>query len=337
MIAEPDIPNSKKPVIPDSDRESSDIACELIPAFAGMTNVGNECIDAVGNVLALYNANSSGRGNELYYFTQDAFGNELTTSPFSGTAWSTARTIGITEHQTGKWIDPFTGLYFFHARWYDSGVGRFVGRANLGSYIEHPYSISDNSPICISDPTGNCPGCPPMDKATIQTCPNNCNFQKNHQIDWLDCLIKNFLKLSYEGHSTDKVKIQFCARPLTTSDAYQKNQPTSLDCWACHGYIKICDIDVGIFDDSTIKFGEERFQKPVCYSCFVKLSDFIRILNSIMHKWINPPYYGPGGGISAASPWTNCQEWAEQTVEDLGIDFCNYPWSDTFNGPGIGR
>ncbi len=131
MIAEPDIPKSNKPVIPDSDRESSDIACEWIPAFAGMTNVNNGSIDAVGNVLAIYNANSTGRGNELYTFTQDAFGNELTTSPFSGTAWSTARTAGITEHQTGKWIDPFTGLYFFHARWYDCGVGRFVGRDPL--------------------------------------------------------------------------------------------------------------------------------------------------------------------------------------------------------------
>ena len=88
--------------------------------------------DAVGNVVAVYNANSTGRGNELYYFTQDAFGNELTTSPFSGTVWSTACTAGITEHQTGKWIDPFTGLYFFHARWYDSTVGRFVGREQNG-------------------------------------------------------------------------------------------------------------------------------------------------------------------------------------------------------------
>ena len=150
-MAEPDIPNSKKPVIPDSDRESSDIACEWIPAFAGMTNVGNECIVAVGNVLAIYNANSTGRGNELYYFTQDAFGNELTTSPFSGSSWSTARTVGITEHQTGKWIDPFTGLYYFHARWYDSGVGRFVGRdpAKVQTMIGGtPYEY------CLSRPTG---------------------------------------------------------------------------------------------------------------------------------------------------------------------------------------
>ncbi|MCK6496537.1 hypothetical protein L6Q85_09800 [bacterium] len=152
MMAEPDIANSKKPVIPGSDRESSNFACEWIPAFAGMTNFSNEPCDPVGNVLAIYNANSTGRGNELYYFTQDAFGIELTTSPFSGTVWSTARTAGITEHQAGKWIDPFTGLYFFHARWYDSGVGRFVGKdpiPQIGLELNHASKhFSSCSMLC---------------------------------------------------------------------------------------------------------------------------------------------------------------------------------------------
>ncbi|MBE7487017.1 hypothetical protein HS121_02000 [bacterium] len=92
-----------------------------------MTNFSNEPCDPVGNVLAIYNANSTGRGNELYYFTQDAFGIELTTSPSPEPFGPPARTAGITVSQAGKWIDPFTGLYFFHARWYDPLVGRFVG------------------------------------------------------------------------------------------------------------------------------------------------------------------------------------------------------------------
>ncbi|NUN96979.1 MAG: hypothetical protein HUU16_12465, partial [Candidatus Omnitrophica bacterium] len=76
--------------------------------------------DPVGNVWVIL----SDMGEEVYWFSQDAFGNEISVSPFAGTSWSTARTAGITEHQTGKWIDPFTGLYLFHHRWYESGVGR---------------------------------------------------------------------------------------------------------------------------------------------------------------------------------------------------------------------
>jgi len=115
------------------------------------TNDYTYTYDAVGNVLAIYNANSSGRGNELYYFTQDAFGNELTTSPFSGTVWTTARNAGITEHQTGKWIDPFTGLYYFHARWYDSGVGRWISKESS----IYPYIFNYDSPTNRVDRDGN--------------------------------------------------------------------------------------------------------------------------------------------------------------------------------------
>ncbi|MCG3196050.1 MAG: hypothetical protein GHCLOJNM_00521 [bacterium] len=131
------------------------------------TNDYTYTYDAVGNVLAVYNANSTNRGNELYYFSQDAFGNELSNDGnlptwqrinlLGGSQWGTARTAGITEHQTGKWIDTFTGLYFFHARWLDAGVGRFVGRDPVRYRCSHhvsPYTISANCPARFTDPTG---------------------------------------------------------------------------------------------------------------------------------------------------------------------------------------
>ncbi|MCA9414073.1 MAG: hypothetical protein KC944_22860, partial [Candidatus Omnitrophica bacterium] len=71
--------------------------------------------DPVGNVLTVFD-NS---GNEEFYFAQDAFGNELPiNSAFGASDWATAagEDYRIVEHQTGKWMDEFTGLYYFHAR-----------------------------------------------------------------------------------------------------------------------------------------------------------------------------------------------------------------------------
>ncbi len=67
--------------------------------------------DALGNVQVVYKASGS-TGQEAYFFTQDAFGNELSgdanipasnrTNLLGGATWASARTAGITEHQTGK-------------------------------------------------------------------------------------------------------------------------------------------------------------------------------------------------------------------------------------------
>lgn len=105
--------------------------------------------DAVGNLTWVQN-NS---GILQYTFAQDAFGNELNNGSYTGTSWATARnSYGITEHQTGKWIDPFTGLYYFSARWYDPFVGRFVGR-DPGE-INQTYKFVRNCPTRVVDPTG---------------------------------------------------------------------------------------------------------------------------------------------------------------------------------------
>ena len=86
--------------------------------------------DAVGNVvLAAYDDNDE--GEEAYYFVQEAFGNEVSVGVFAGSSWSTARAAGITEHQTGKWIDPFTGLYYFDGLWIDSTMARIISRFGL--------------------------------------------------------------------------------------------------------------------------------------------------------------------------------------------------------------
>ena len=67
--------------------------------------------DRVGNLVFVYTGGDD--GEEAFYFTQDAFGNELDLGNFAGDDWTTtASAYGVTEHQTGKWVDSFTGLYY---------------------------------------------------------------------------------------------------------------------------------------------------------------------------------------------------------------------------------
>jgi len=125
---------------------------------------GNRCVsngytvytygyDAVGNVVLVY----TGGGDEAFFFAQDAFGNELDIAAFSGYDWDSARDDGVGEHQTGKWIDPFTGQYYFWARWYDSVVGRFTGRDVISKIGGADYSQPGNNPLLWPDPDGR--GC----------------------------------------------------------------------------------------------------------------------------------------------------------------------------------
>ncbi len=129
--------------------------------------------DALGNVQVVYKASGT-VGQEAYFFAQDAFGNELSgdanipasnrTNLLGGATWASARTAGITEHQTGKIQSAFSGLQHFGARWYDPVVGRFVGKdgATLGNPTNHisqngswsPYDYSHANPVSFIDIDG---------------------------------------------------------------------------------------------------------------------------------------------------------------------------------------
>jgi len=122
--------------------------------------------DALGNVQVVYKASGT-VGQEAYFFTQDAFGNELSgdanipasnrTNLLGGAMWASARTAGITEHQTGKIQSAFSGLYYFHARWYDPVVGRFLGKCEYDSGIESKYLYCEANPVNSWDVDGTMP------------------------------------------------------------------------------------------------------------------------------------------------------------------------------------
>ena len=125
--------------------------------------------DAVGNVIVV-NEEYCGGTSFTYAFMQDAFGNPLNIGAFTGDDWIDAGEDDcVYEHQTGKEYDTFTGLYFFHHRWYDAEVGRFVSRDVKSSCDltsdRSRYAFSGNSPCNIVDPTGN--ACHPADGSGI--------------------------------------------------------------------------------------------------------------------------------------------------------------------------
>jgi RHS repeat-associated protein len=67
---------------------------------------------------------------------------------------------GPKEHLTGKMFDTVTGMYYFHARWYDPQVGRFVGRDPLSDIRmigRSDYGFCLNNPYLYSDPSGRKP------------------------------------------------------------------------------------------------------------------------------------------------------------------------------------
>ena len=72
----------------------------------------NNHYDPIGNVLFI--SDTSGNVNTSY--VQEEFGNVIATSGAASNNY----------HLTTKEQDPDTVLYYFSARWYDPGVGRFV-------------------------------------------------------------------------------------------------------------------------------------------------------------------------------------------------------------------
>ena len=109
--------------------------------------------DAVGNVILITEEYCGGTAYK-YCFHQDAFGNEISEGWFEGASWSEAESAGIREHQTGKEYDSFTGLYYYHFRWYDPVVGRFTSRTPLLPWQESAYAYCENDPVDLVDLNG---------------------------------------------------------------------------------------------------------------------------------------------------------------------------------------
>jgi RHS repeat-associated protein len=98
--------------------------------------------DEAGNVILITDKD----GNLVKQFEQDCWGNDLVNN-FSNTP-------NIHQHQTNKYLDEVTGLYFFGARWYDPKIGRYISESPISPIDEEEYAYCGNDPINYYDNNG---------------------------------------------------------------------------------------------------------------------------------------------------------------------------------------
>jgi RHS repeat-associated protein len=77
------------------------------------------------------------------------------TNPFGDSVSGEGTGSGESERlkYTGKDFDEDAGLYYFNARWYDPGTGRFITEDPI-RYGANWYGYANNNPLMYVDPTG---------------------------------------------------------------------------------------------------------------------------------------------------------------------------------------
>ncbi|MBI4898482.1 MAG: DUF11 domain-containing protein [Actinobacteria bacterium] len=104
------------------------------------------------------------RGGAVSYYQQDALGTVTSLSDAAGGvtqryaygAFGQPQTAGDSTGNpftyTGRELDGFSGDYFYRARWYGAGGGRFTSDDRIRDVNRTSYSVSN--PISLHDPTG---------------------------------------------------------------------------------------------------------------------------------------------------------------------------------------
>jgi RHS repeat-associated protein len=125
--------------------------------------------DGLNSVVAVTDAD----GERIASYNYEAF----------GTIKDATGALGNPITYTGRWIEPETGDYFYRARYYDAGIGRFLKRdpIGFGSKDYNFYRYVGNNSQNYTDPFGN--KWYTVKKCTIAIFYGHSNMQKLRDIE----------------------------------------------------------------------------------------------------------------------------------------------------------
>jgi RHS repeat-associated protein len=108
-------------------------------------------------------ATTNSSGNVVEAYDYDAYGNTLMYSgPGTDGLWFTNDDVATAQPAceflfTGRQYDAETEIYFYRARYYQPGLGRFLGRDPLYGFGRNLYQYVLSSPLKFMDPFGLAP------------------------------------------------------------------------------------------------------------------------------------------------------------------------------------
>lgn len=96
--------------------------------------------DQIGSVRAM----ADSRGSVVNSYQYDSYGNLS----------SSSGTVSNPFKFAGQYLDGESGLYYLRARYYDPSTEQFVSRDPLVAQTRQPYGYSGETPLNLSDPSG---------------------------------------------------------------------------------------------------------------------------------------------------------------------------------------
>ncbi len=144
------------------------MSAKLNPGFRIVAGVLSLTVELMG----LWPSDVAAASRKIYFYHADHLGStHLVTDeqgqvvqlvqykPF-GEGYLETGTPAVSQKFTGQRADPSTGLYYYHARYYDPQLGRFIQPDPIVQAADDPqflnrYSYVRNSPTNLVDPSGN--------------------------------------------------------------------------------------------------------------------------------------------------------------------------------------